>query len=69
MLHASRYAEANPPFIGIELDISDSGREGCAVSTLTVSSEPSDWEGALAVAIQEIRRLQRHGINQGERVS
>jgi len=61
-----RYAEANPPFIGIELDISDSGREGCAVSTLTVSSEPSDWEGALAVAIQEIRRLQRHGINQGE---
>ena len=43
-----------------------SGREGCAVSTLTVSSEPSDWEGALAVAIQEIRRLQRHGINQGE---
>ena len=43
-----------------------SGREGCAVSTLTVSSEPSDWEGARAVAIQEIRRLQRHGINQGE---
>jgi hypothetical protein len=38
------------------------------VSTLTISSEPSDWEGATAVAIQEVRRLQRHGINQGARL-
>jgi hypothetical protein len=29
-VHVHRYAEANPPFIGIDLDISDSGREGCA---------------------------------------
>ena len=53
------------PFIGIDLDISDSGREGCAVSTLTVSAEPADWEGATAVAVQEVRRLQRHGLTPG----
>jgi hypothetical protein len=62
---ACRYAEGEVPFIGIDLDISDSGREGCAVSTLTVSSEPADWEGATAVAIQEVRRLQRHGLTPG----
>ena len=42
----ARYVEGNPPFIGIELDHSDSGREGCAVSTLTITSEPKDWRGA-----------------------
>ena len=42
-----RYVEANPPFVGIELDQSDSGREGCAVSTLTITSEPKDWQGAV----------------------
>ena len=55
----ARYVAADPPFIGIELDHSDSGREGCAVSTLTITSEPKDWRGAVQVAIQEVRRLQR----------
>ena len=45
----ARYVEGNPPFIGIELDHSDSGREGCAVSTLTITSEPKDWRGATQV--------------------
>lgn len=49
-----------------ELDISDSGREGCAVSTLTITSEPKDWRGATAVAVQEVRRLQRFGVTRGE---
>lgn len=44
-----RYVEANPPFVTIELDQSDSGREGCAVSTLTITSEPKDWRGAVQV--------------------
>ena len=44
-----RYVEAQPPFIAIELDQSDSGREGCAVSTLTITSEPKDWRGAIQV--------------------
>lgn len=55
-----------PPFLSIALDISDSGREGCAVSTLTVTSEPADWQGAVSVAVQEMRRMQRHGLTQGE---
>eukprot|EP00887_Chlorella_sp_A99_P001378 scaffold8.g1378.t1 len=62
----ARYVEADPPFVGIELDHSDSGREGCAVSTLTITSEPIDWRGAVRVAVQEVRRLQRHGVTQGE---
>ena len=45
----ARYVEGKPPFIAIELDHSDSGREGCAVSTLTVTSEPKDWRGATQV--------------------
>lgn len=62
----ARYVAADPPFIGIELDHSDSGREGCAVSTLTITSEPKDWRGAVQVAIQEVRRLQRHGVTAAE---
>ena len=62
----ARYVAADPPFIGIELDHSDSGREGCAVSTLTITSEPKDWRGAVQVAIQEVRRLQQHGVTAAE---
>ena len=47
-----RYVEADPPFVAIELDQSDSGREGCAVSTLTITSEPGDWRGAVQVPIK-----------------
>ncbi|KAG2437818.1 hypothetical protein HXX76_005438 [Chlamydomonas incerta] len=61
-----RYVTGQPPFLSIALDISDSGREGCAVSTLTVTSEPADWRGAVSVAVQEMRRMQRHGLTQGE---
>jgi predicted Zn-dependent peptidase len=62
----ARYVAADPPFIGIELDHSDSGREGCAVSTLTITSEPKDWRGAVQVAVQEVRRLQQHGVTAAE---
>lgn len=48
---------ANPPFNGIELDHSDSGREGCAVSTLTITAEPKHWEGAVKVGVQEVKFL------------
>ena len=47
-----RYVEADPPFVSIELDQSDSGREGCAVSTLTITSEPADWQGAVQARLQ-----------------
>ena len=51
-----RYVEADPPFVAIELDQSDSGREGCAVSTLTITSEPKDWRGAIQVCSRPFLR-------------
>ncbi len=52
--------------MGISLDISDSGREGCMVCTLTVTCEPKHWRGATRIAIEEARRLQRYGVTPGE---
>jgi len=63
-----RYMTGTPNFISIELDISDSGREGCSVSTLTITSEPKDWKEATSIGVQEIRRMQRHGLTNGELV-
>jgi hypothetical protein len=40
---------ADPPFIGIELDISDSGREGCSVSMLTITAQPVHWQETVQV--------------------
>ena len=44
-------ASCLPACLPAELDISDSGREGCAVSTLTITSEPKDWRGAVEVRL------------------
>lgn len=41
----ARYVDANPRFSEIMLDISDSGREGCAVSTLSITAEPKGGGG------------------------
>lgn len=45
------------PLPPTELDISDSGREGCAVSTLTITSEPKDWRGAVQASAWELDRM------------
>jgi hypothetical protein len=37
----------------------------CVRYAYTVSLEPADREGATAVAIQEVRQLQRHGLTPG----
>ena len=60
-----RYNEG-APFLSVELDSSDAGREGCCVSTLTITSEPADWADAIKVALEESCRLQRHGVTEGE---
>ncbi|XP_071701017.1 stromal processing peptidase, chloroplastic-like [Rutidosis leptorrhynchoides] len=62
----SRYKSSSPPFTSIELDHSDSGREGCTVTTLTVTAEPKSWQGAIKVAAQEVRRLKEFGVTKGE---
>lgn len=45
----SRYVRADPPIIGIDLDISDSVREGCSVSTLTITAQPVHWKETIKV--------------------
>ncbi|CAL9047522.1 unnamed protein product [Musa banksii] len=62
----TRYKSSNPPFTSIELDHSDSGREGCTVTTLTVTAEPKNWQSAVKVAVQEVRRLEEFGVTKGE---
>ena len=48
------FQSSNPPFTSVELDHSDSGREGCTVTTLTVTAEPKNWQNAIKVAVQEV---------------
>ncbi|KAI3455136.1 hypothetical protein Pfo_011799 [Paulownia fortunei] len=62
----TRYKSSNPPFTSVELDHSDSGREGCTVTTLTVTAEPQNWRNAIKVAVQEVRRLKEFGVTKGE---
>ncbi|XP_077254187.1 insulinase (Peptidase family M16) family protein isoform X2 [Tasmannia lanceolata] len=62
----TRYKSSNPPFISVELDHSDSGREGCTVTTLTVTAEPQNWQSAIKIAVQEVRRLKEFGVTKGE---
>ncbi|KAL3617633.1 hypothetical protein CASFOL_037954 [Castilleja foliolosa] len=62
----TRHQSSNPPFTSVELDHSDSGREGCTVTTLTVTAEPQNWRNAIKVAVQEVRRLKEFGVTNGE---
>ncbi|XP_073003346.1 stromal processing peptidase, chloroplastic [Typha latifolia] len=62
----TRYKSSNPPFTSIELDHSDSGREGCTVTTLTVTAEAKNWQSAIKVAVHEVRRLKEFGVTMGE---
>lgn len=62
----TRYKSSNPPFTSIELDHSDSGREGCTVTTLTITAEPKSWQSAIKIAVQEVRRLKEFGVTKGE---
>ncbi|XP_061354437.1 stromal processing peptidase, chloroplastic isoform X2 [Gastrolobium bilobum] len=62
----TRYKSSNPPFTSVELDHSDSGREGCTVTTLTITAEPKNCHNAIRVAVQEVRRLKEYGVTQGE---
>mmetsp|Transcript_39203 Transcript_39203/g.47468 ORF Transcript_39203/g.47468 Transcript_39203/m.47468 type:complete len:1112 (+) Transcript_39203:2-3337(+) len=58
--------QQDPTFVAIEFDHSDSAREGCAVSTLTVTAEAAQWKEAMKVAVEEVRRLYQHGCTEAE---
>jgi len=49
-----------------DLDFSDSGREGCTVTTLTVTAEPQHWKEAVQLAVNEVRRMKEFGITKSE---
>ncbi|WJX84438.1 hypothetical protein P8452_67014 [Trifolium repens] len=38
----------------VELDHSDSGREGCTVTTLTITADPKNWQNAIRVVVHEL---------------
>jgi predicted Zn-dependent peptidase len=59
-------AQAIPPYISVDMDSSESGREGCTVSTLTIISEPKDWKATIDLVIREVRRLQQLGLTTSE---
>jgi predicted Zn-dependent peptidase len=63
---SSRCGDLEQQSINIELDYSDSSREGCTVSALTVDAEATDWEQATRIAVEEASKLARGGITQTE---
>ena len=65
---AQRASEPGCPFISLDVDHSDSGREGCAVTTLVVNAEAPLWRHATLAALGEVRRLVRGGVSRAELV-
>ena len=61
-----RAAQPGCAFVSVELDHSDSAREGCAVSTLTITSEAEHWAEAVRAACAETRSLARRGVTAAE---
>jgi hypothetical protein len=49
---SARYVAGDAQFSLIEMEIADSGREGTCVVSMTVTSEPKDWESATRAAAQ-----------------
>ena len=45
-----RYVSDGASFLSIDSETADSGREGCAVTLLTVQAEPKDWGSAVRVS-------------------
>ncbi len=56
----------DPAFTFVEFNQLDSAREGCAVCSLDMTSEPHRWEEAVEKSISEIRKLGLYGVTPGE---
>jgi len=56
----------DPAFTFVEFNQLDSAREGCAVCSLDMTSEPARWRDAITKSVSEIRKLGVYGITQGE---
>uniref|UniRef100_A0A7S1BTA2 Peptidase M16 C-terminal domain-containing protein n=1 Tax=Corethron hystrix TaxID=216773 RepID=A0A7S1BTA2_9STRA len=56
----------NPPFSFVEFNQLDSAREGCAICSLDMMSDPSRWDEAIGKVLSEIRTLGTYGLSEGE---
>jgi len=56
----------DPAFTFVEFNQLDSAREGCAVCSLDMTSEPARWQDAIEKSISEIRKLGKFGVTSGE---
>jgi len=59
----SRYSSNHAP---VQIDHSDSFREGCAVTSITVNADPRDWRNALSCVVQEVRAICDYGVTESE---
>eukprot|EP00929_Paragymnodinium_shiwhaense_P123816 TRINITY_DN9810_c1_g1_i2.p1 TRINITY_DN9810_c1_g1~~TRINITY_DN9810_c1_g1_i2.p1 ORF type:complete len:1528 (-),score=512.78 TRINITY_DN9810_c1_g1_i2:225-4733(-) len=59
----SRYSSNHAP---VQIDHSDSFREGCAVTSVTVNADPRDWRNGVACVVQEVRAVCDYGITESE---
>jgi hypothetical protein len=56
----------DPAFTFVEFNQLDSAREGCAVCSLDMTSEPARWKDAVCKSLSEIRKLGLYGVTPGE---
>jgi predicted Zn-dependent peptidase len=56
----------DPACTFVEFNQLDSAREGCAVCSLDMTSEPKRWQDAIKKALSEIRKLGLYGVTAGE---
>lgn len=56
----------DPAFTFVEFNQLDSAREGCAVCSLDMTSEPARWKDAICKSLSEIRKLGVYGVTPGE---
>lgn len=56
----------HPLFTFVDFNQMNWPREGCAVCSLDLTTEPGNWKEAVTVAISEVRRLGLYGLTQGE---
>lgn len=56
----------DPLFTFVDFNQLNWPREGCAVCSLDLTTDPSSWRGAVKLAVQEITRLGVHGLTKTE---
>jgi len=55
-----------PAFNFIEVNVVDSSREGCEISSVDLMSEYDTWEEAVSIAVREIKKLGKYSITKSE---